>query len=133
MSALLRTARAIAPPPAAPVVRPLGRAKQEGGAPRAITMAEELEFRWYLVQFLRDFRSGAKYADRPSGQALRLRRLTREPALLLEPSDASLDKRRSRAKQARPSLPKAANLRVPPFVASLSVTEPPAEEVPPAM
>jgi hypothetical protein len=90
-------------------------------------MAEELEFRWYLVQFLRDFRSGAKYADGPNGQALRLRRATGGPAVSLETSEATLDKRRGRAKTARASVPKAAKLRVPPFVASLSVTEAPAE------
>jgi hypothetical protein len=127
MSALLRTARAMAPPPVAPVVKPLGRARQQRRAPRTITMAEELEFRWYLVQFLRDFRSGAKYADGPNGQALRLRRATGEPAVNLETSEATLDKRRGGAKAARASVPKAAKLRVPPFVASLSVTEAPAE------
>lgn len=129
MSALLKAARAMAPPPAAPLIKPLAkREKRENYEGRTISMAEDIQFRWYLVQFLRDFRSGARYGDVSSGQALRVKRMAGEPAAarLMAPSEPSA-KRRGTAKAAAAGRNRTARhsstvaqLRVPPFVAGLS-------------
>jgi hypothetical protein len=125
VNALLKQARAISPMPTGPIVKPLVRKTDQ--MPRKITLAEDIEFRWYLVQFLRDFRSGAKFGDSPSGEALRLARLTPAAANLEMPIAPSARGRRSstppapgRNRVARHAGRAVPEFRVPPFIAAVS-------------